>query len=106
MNYTDIITIQSQQYILNDYGKESSYTEEYKVGANILQASGVIGVAAAQESTTVVMFFDVPRTPNTYRLSVGNRVVTVDGDEWEVYNVDRFTYRLENFIRITARRRE
>ena len=106
MNYSEIITVQLEVITPNALSEQvRTYEDAFTIGANIRQATGTISVSAAKETDSIIMFFEVPRTPNTYALSNKGRIKTVDGDVWDLYNVDKYTIRHEDQIRITARLR-
>ena len=106
MNYSNVITIQTLTSIRDSYGQPvDTYTDDFKVGADIRQGFGVSAVSAAKETETVVMFFDVRRTSKTISIKNADRIVTIDGEAWDIFNLDKYTKQKDNVIRITARLR-
>ena len=110
MNFNKPIDIQTKTVTKDRSGQDiENWTLLVKTGANIMQLSQreqVSSSSGGQEVEDIMMKFEIRRTSQNYNLnSSTHRIRTLDPEYyWEIINVDHFSLKHRNIIKIFARR--
>ena len=107
MNFNQTISVMNKTTTKNSYNEDvGTWSEAYKIGANITQLRQNEDVSSAGKQTNEVLVkFEIRRTPTTFNINVNNRLVTInDNQTWIIENVDHYSLMYKKIIRIFAYR--